>query len=393
MTKGHSKRFHSFWAARPTPPADRGRDERHPLHTVVTRICTLPPRLAGYLIERFSAPGEVVFDPFCGKGTVALEACLSGREGIGSDISPEAVCATRASVRAPSISAVEQHIVEMAHCAQALEDTREIEEEAHETSPDLSQFYHPSTLRQILSWRRVLLSDRSDTGAFLKGLLLGILHGKGQMFLSLRCSHSYSMSPNYVRKYVAANDLRAPERDVAQCLLARAKWVLRDGSVPAKGRAMQQDARHLRLASNSVHLLVTSPPYFSVHRYARDNWIRLWFLGHEDYRGVQKTLIQTSDVAKYRTELRQAFAEMRRVLIPGRHALVLVGDVTLRARGDKARRIKTAELLSADAAAAGLECRGILQDRIPRQYKVAGYMSRSGGIATERLLVLRKPKA
>ena len=38
------------------------------------------------LIDRYSSPGEVVLDPFCGSGTLLVEALLSGRAAIGLDV-------------------------------------------------------------------------------------------------------------------------------------------------------------------------------------------------------------------------------------------------------------------------------------------------------------------
>ena len=64
------------WESRPLPPAKRGDDGRHSLHHVVSRICTLPPRLARHLLLTYSDPGSNVLDPFCGKGTIPVEACL-----------------------------------------------------------------------------------------------------------------------------------------------------------------------------------------------------------------------------------------------------------------------------------------------------------------------------
>lgn len=357
---------------------------------MLTRICTLPPRLAAYLVGSFSSPGDRVLDPFCGKGTVPLQACLMGRIGIGADISPEAVCASKALVRAPELSVIDSAIADLSVAVARLLRGSELVPELAVQPRAVTQLYHPETLREIIAWRRVLHRDRRDTTAFLRGLMLGILHGKGNDFLSLRCSHSYSMSPGYVARYVAEHGLTAPRRAVAQCLLNRARLVLQDGGPPVRGFARLQDARTFPLRTHSVNLILTSPPYFSVHRYARDNWLRLWFLGYEDYRTVQRSLIQTSDVTLYRRHMRKALARMYAILVPKGHVLLLVGDVRLRRRGGRQKLIPTAQLLAQDARAEGFHCEGILSDSIPHARKVAGYMAAEGGITTERLLVLRR---
>lgn len=48
----------------------------------------------------------MVIDPFCGRGTTPLEACLSGRIGIGNDLNPLAYHLTRAKTQVPSYGRV-----------------------------------------------------------------------------------------------------------------------------------------------------------------------------------------------------------------------------------------------------------------------------------------------
>src|SRR5437870_399960 len=53
------------------------------------------PPVARCLIERYSREGDVVLDPFCGSGTLLVEALLSGRDAIGVDIDPVAAFISR----------------------------------------------------------------------------------------------------------------------------------------------------------------------------------------------------------------------------------------------------------------------------------------------------------
>ncbi len=53
------------------------------------------PPVARALIEQFSSPGDVVLDPFCGSGTLLVEALPRGRHVIGVDIDPVAAFVSR----------------------------------------------------------------------------------------------------------------------------------------------------------------------------------------------------------------------------------------------------------------------------------------------------------
>ena len=56
-----------FWTARQRQAAR--------LHEVSYRAC-FKPQLPEYFIERYSRPGDVVYDPFMGRGTTPVQAAL-----------------------------------------------------------------------------------------------------------------------------------------------------------------------------------------------------------------------------------------------------------------------------------------------------------------------------
>lgn len=55
---------------------------------VEKHVCPLQFDIVDRLIERYSNPGEFVYDPFCGLGTVPYRAILKGRRGGGSELNP-----------------------------------------------------------------------------------------------------------------------------------------------------------------------------------------------------------------------------------------------------------------------------------------------------------------
>ena len=73
-------------------------------------LCPLPLDIVERAINQFSMPGEVVFDPFAGIGTVPLLAVKAGRRGLGVELSPrywrDAVAYLEAEDRAAAIPAL-----------------------------------------------------------------------------------------------------------------------------------------------------------------------------------------------------------------------------------------------------------------------------------------------
>src|SRR5215831_3861753 len=68
-----------FWTAK--------QRQAHSLHEISYRAC-FKPQLPRFFIERLTQPGDLVYDPFMGRGTTPLEAALLGRVPVGNDANP-----------------------------------------------------------------------------------------------------------------------------------------------------------------------------------------------------------------------------------------------------------------------------------------------------------------
>src|SRR5688572_25652688 len=70
----------------------------HSLHPMCSYLASFPAALAHAFIARYSRPGDVVLDPFSGRGTTPLQACAEGRIGVGNDLNPFAHLLTASKV-------------------------------------------------------------------------------------------------------------------------------------------------------------------------------------------------------------------------------------------------------------------------------------------------------
>ncbi|HEY6058767.1 MAG TPA: DNA methyltransferase, partial [Candidatus Limnocylindrales bacterium] len=78
----------------------------HSFHPMCSYLASFPAALAHAFIARYSRSGDVVLDPFSGRGTVPLQALAEGRVGVGNDLNPFAHLLTAAKVEPPSIADV-----------------------------------------------------------------------------------------------------------------------------------------------------------------------------------------------------------------------------------------------------------------------------------------------
>lgn len=356
----------------------------HSLYNLCSRICSFPPKLPRYFITKYTKKGDTVFDPWAGKSTVPLEALLTGRMGIGNDKSPEAYTLIHAKTRPVNLYSLKMFLSKIEQDM----DKMNIEIEQSELNKNAKVFYSKGTFEQIIKLKKVLMDKNSDEAMFTKAVVLGILHGKSKDSLSLRCSHSYSMSPNYVKKYAKEHKLKRPSRNVLECILNKASKVLKDPLPIEKGVALNEDSRKISLVSNSIHMILTSPPYFDVQTYAWCNWLRLWFLGYS-YKDIRKTLFQSASEEKYRDFIKSSAEELYRILRPGGKCIIVVGDVKKSTR-DGYKIINTAEFISPELETVGFDIEKVFVDEIPATRRVMSYIKESDGIKKERIIFLSK---
>src|SRR6267154_1936404 len=88
-----------FWTARQRA-ASR-------LQEISYRAC-FKPQLPRFFIERLTRPGDVVYDPFMGRGTTVIEAALHGRKPCACDINPLSAILTAPRFRPPYLAEVEK---------------------------------------------------------------------------------------------------------------------------------------------------------------------------------------------------------------------------------------------------------------------------------------------
>src|SRR6187455_2579046 len=70
----------------------------HSFHPMCSYLASFPAALTHAFIARYSRPGDVVLDPFSGRGTTPLQACAEGRVGVGNDLNPFAHLLTGSKV-------------------------------------------------------------------------------------------------------------------------------------------------------------------------------------------------------------------------------------------------------------------------------------------------------
>ncbi len=268
---------------------------RNPLHAICPYFAMFPETFVEKVLNRFTAKGDVVFDPFSGRGTTLLQSLLMGRRAAASDINPVAYVISAAKARPPSTGAAIRRLDELQFMF--LADRGPWRRQRTKLPDFFGRGFYYETLEEILFLRATLRWSANPIDCFIAALVLGILHGemdRSSRYLSNQMPRTISSKPGYSVRYWREHDLWAEKRDTFERL--REDTFLRLREKPdLNGKVALADARNCDVAfprfAGKVNAVITSPPYFNVTRFEEDQWLRLWFLGNPPrptYRSISK---------------------------------------------------------------------------------------------------------
>lgn len=362
----------------------------HRLHSLCSYMAMFPPAMPHVFVRWLTRAGDVVYDPFSGRGTTVLEACLAGRVGLGSDANPLAWILTAAKADPPTAASVARRLSELAA-------SRQRRHRSTEVPPEIRMLFTRRVLEQ-LTWLQNDLSWSKKVDRYLVATLVGMLHGNANRDgrprgLSVPMPNTFAMAPGYVRRYIQRHRLKPPEVDVLEALTRRLETFPPPGDDFQQGHAWRQNVRKsIRWPAHTepAKLVFTSPPYLEVMKYGKFNWIRHWFL-RSNPRAVDEHLFSSGSLDRYIAFITEAIDNIRPVLRDDGYCCLVVGDVR---RPD--REINLASAIAERCVDhTDLRVLGTIRDSLPVQHKVSRIWGRHRGRATrtDRILVLAGPKA
>ena len=259
-------------------------------------------------VRTFTEPGDVVLDPFSGRGNAPFLAAALGRPSVAIDILPVAWLFTAAKLlpaRRPSDL--------LARVAAVRSAVRPADRKARSRFERMA--WSPQVLGFLRAARRELRWEESRVDCTLMAFVALHMQDNYANGLSNRLSPTVAHSAPYaVRWWTERGMLQPPDTEPAAFLNDRIRRRYAYGTPAlARSTALLGDARTKlrRIRRRRAKLLITSPPYHDVTDYWNDHWLRLWLLGEPMAKDWKRTQKHTNLVA-YRSLLHGVFANARR---------------------------------------------------------------------------------
>ena len=307
----------------------------HGFHSYAGRM---HPSIARGAVAAFSRPGDAVIDPFCGSGTVLVEAMAAGRTARGVDASALAVAIAR--VRTTLLGdAVRERLVEEATRIAEESSERARKRRRPEVPPwargEIARF-HAHVLYELLGLRELVFqTPEDDVGRALRLCLSSIL----VKFMKAGPEAPRDGETKRIARGVPSRMLADRAVELARGLAAVERRMPPGTPAP---EIREGDARELPFADGAAALVLSSPPYAGTYDYAAQHETRFVWMGLSPRKlrrvqlGARTSAIGDARADVWRTDEARFMAEMARVLRPGGQALLMVGDGVVDGRAEYA---------------------------------------------------------
>ncbi len=323
----------------PSSESEAGRVHVHGFHTYPARM---HPDTAARLVSAFVPTQGRILDPFCGSGTVLVEALIQGRRPIGTDLNPLAVRLSRCKAR-PRTAADLEHIRARANeCAAHADERRKAKAGAtRRFLPEDVALFEPHVLLELDSLRAKIETFRDDPARFDLQLVLTAILVK---LSGRRGDTSEAVAPRHTAAGFAARLFVQKTDDLAMRLAEMSSLLSSPTLRPAV--IEQDDATVLRsVQPRPVDAIITSPPYAATYDYVMHHALRLRWLGLNPSplirgefgaRSTYQKIAPSESREVWSRELAKFFQTAAGVLAKGSPLVLVmgdsaVGDVALRA--------------------------------------------------------------
>lgn len=310
------------------------KNDSDPLHSLCSYLGAFPPSLANYFIKYFTDKKDLVFDPFSGRGTTILESRMLGRKSFGSDLNPIALALSKAK----SNYVEKEDVINRINDLQSYYDYALFHPEAEGESEEIHLIFHSRTIAELCFLKSELLNSEDKIDQFIIGAILGIMHGGVRKdgtsgYLSISMPNTFSMSPDYVRRFVQTKELSREYRNVFNILKEKVERVFKKHKSPKiESNIFECDAKSLLNSKGvskykgKVDLLLTSPPYLGIVNYAKQNWIRSWFL-ESDPTEISEKLDDDLNINQWVKFAKETAFQFKEMMKPDGVAVFVIGDV------------------------------------------------------------------
>lgn len=343
------------------------------------------PQIVSRLLEKYTKEGDLIVDPFGGCGTTLVESKIMGRCSIGVDINPAAVLITEAKITPILPEKIQIAFINLKIEIDKYNKDIQVKVPEHERIDYWFKKEEKAKLAFIYN-NISLIKDNEIRNFFFCGFSNILKNCSIWLQKSNKPTRDLNKKPS--------DPIAAFYRQVTMMIKGNNqfyKLLQESDHLETLSKVYCKDARSIPVKDQSVNLIVTSPPYVTSYEYADLHQLtNLWLEYAKDLNIFRKKFIGTSyhdkkdfilnsniaekirdeftkihkktadEVSTYFSEMNQVFIEMKRILIKGGKACIVIGNTNL-----KGVEVLNAEVFAEQLQNLGFNIVDIIKREIP----------------------------
>lgn len=289
----------------------------HKYHSYPARFIPQIPRA---FIQLFTKEGDTILDPFCGCGTTLVESTLLKRNSIGNDFNPLATLLSK--VKTTSLS--DKQLIKIDSLIKLIEariKKNNLKESDLPKLPsrNISKLFSKEMLKELQVIKNIVKTVEADDKNLYNYLLIAL---SATIRAIIESENGDNILGIFERKLNQMNNLMREYRE---------------NVYKTDIKLINGDARKLDISSESVDLIVTSPPYVNALDYYRVHMYNMLWLGM-DYKEFKINEIGGHShflanrfrlLVEYLGDMLRAMIEMNRVLKDEKYCAIVVGNSSI----------------------------------------------------------------
>jgi methylase of polypeptide subunit release factors len=378
----------------------REQNSRKFLHNLCWYPSRFIPMIPAQIITALSQPDDVVLDPFCGSGTVLIEALRQRRRSICCDINPLGcfIAKTKAKIYSGEYFDLSVLKLLLGELKSVIKENKapmlfDVELQLLNQSSfipnklEISPWYHQNTLKELTAlFNYIEQIDDELAKDILQLIFISILmtssgHKGGRPYTYYADNvrpkvpiekRAFRLFHQRLKRFISEFEERSPIEQL------KVDW-----------RVINGDARNLsKQVAEPVDLIITSPPYVGVTDYNMGfRLAHLWYDWNHELKKLKENEIgarwkrkRKDSASRYLMDMEVCFANMVKCLKKGKHLCIIIGE------SKKHLEKMNAHLIIFLESTQGVNLIHSSSRVISQKF----FIHPSGGVQTEEILIFKK---
>ena len=366
-----------------------GKDSSNLTHSLHPYPAKFPPQLPRNILCEYATKGQTVLDPFCGSGTTLVEARLQGINAIGVDVNGLSVLLSK--VKATPLTEREQQIIikfigtiqnQILVWQLGKRPTIKVKE-----IEGLNHWFQLNVAEELtFLLNEIETLEEQNVKEFLKIVFSSLIVRVSNQDSDTR----YAAKKKDIKDNFVLNLFVLKTQDYFKKIIELSHLINNETSL----NVYNADSRNLDfLATESIDIIITSPPYANTYDYYlyhkfRKRWLDLdvKFAQYNEIGSRREFSSLKENPEKWNEDLIKCFQEMNRVLKLNALAFVVIGDSVI-----KKEIIKINEIITNFATHTGFEVINIVSSDLAGHSRIFNPTFAQKG-KKEHLITLKKIK-